>query len=164
VDEKIWLVGLSLVVGVAASVEDLWRRKISNAIALSAFASGLLAQGLLWGVEGIWNALLGSLIGFAVFLIFFLLGGMGGGDIKLMGGFGAILGPQLIWVAAMMTALIGGLMALVYLLVRKTRRAIEAADGPATPLRKEAIPYAPAIALGALLSFLSEESLWTSVC
>jgi prepilin peptidase CpaA len=159
-----WLVGLSLVIGLAASVEDLWRRKVSNAIALSAFVSGVIAQGLLFGIEGVWNALLGSLIGFAVFLIFFLLGGMGGGDIKLMGGFGAILGPQLIWVAAMMTALIGGLMALVYLLVRKLRPTTQAAGGPATPLRKEAIPYAPAIALGALLSFLSEESLWTSVC
>jgi prepilin peptidase CpaA len=159
-----WLVGLSLVVGLAASIEDLWRRKISNAIALSAFVSGVVAQTLLFGLPGTGKALLGSVIGFGIFLVFFLLGGMGGGDIKLMGGFGAILGPNLIWVAALMTALVGGLMALAYLLFSKLRPTAQAAGAPATPLRKQAIPYAPAITLGVLLSFLSEESLWTSVC
>jgi prepilin peptidase CpaA len=157
-----WLVGLSLLIGVAASAEDLWRRKISNVTALAAFASGIIAHALLSGWQGVWQALLGSLIGFAVFLIFFLMGGMGGGDIKLMAGFGAILGRDLIVTAALMTALVGGLMALGYVLVRKLRPA--PAGAPGTPVRKEAIPYAPAITLGVLLSFLSEESLWTSVC
>jgi prepilin peptidase CpaA len=153
-----WLIGLSLVIGLAASIEDLWRRKVSNVIALTAFISGIVAQSWLFGLNGLWDALLGSLIGFGVFLIFFLLGGMGGGDIKLMAGFGAILGSQLIVVAAMMTAIVGGLMALGYLIVKKLRRVTQPADGLATPLRKEAIPYAPAITLGVLLSFLSHES------
>ena len=154
----IWLVGLSLVIGLAASIEDLWRRKVSNAIALAAFGSGIVAQSWLHGLSGFWDAMLGSLIGFGVFLVFFLMGGMGGGDIKLMAGFGAILGSELIVVAAMMTAIVGGLMALAYLLVNKLRRAAQPAGGPLTPLRKEAIPYAPAITLGVLLSFLSDES------
>jgi prepilin peptidase CpaA len=157
-NELFWLVGLSVVIGVAASVEDLWRRKVSNAIALTAFVSGLIARGVLYGLDGFLDALLGSVIGFGVFLIFFLMGGMGGGDIKLMAGFGAILGSKLIVVAAMMTAIVGGLMALVYLIVKKVRRRSQPADGPLTPLRKEAIPYAPAITLGVLLSFLSDES------
>jgi prepilin peptidase CpaA len=154
----IWLVGLSLVIGVAASIEDLWRRRVSNWIALAALVSGMAAQSWLHGVGGLWDALLGSVIGFAVFLVFFLMGGMGGGDIKLMAGFGAILGSKLIVVAAMMTALVGGLMALAYLLVNKLRRVAQPAEGPQAPLRKHAIPYAPAITLGVLLSFLSDES------
>jgi prepilin peptidase CpaA len=153
-----WLVGLSLVIGLAASIEDLWRRKVSNVIALAAFVSGIIARALLFGLDGVWDALLGSVIGFAVFLIFFLMGGMGGGDIKLMAGFGAILGSKLIVVAAMMTAIVGGLMALIYLIVKKVRRRSEPADAPLTALRKEAIPYAPAITLGVLLSFLSDPS------
>lgn len=154
----IWLVGLSLVIGLAASIEDLWRRRVSNAIALAAFLSGIVAQSWLHGLNGFWDAMLGSLIGFVVFLVFFLMGGMGGGDIKLMAGFGAILGSKLIVVAAMMTALVGGLMALAYLLVNKLRRVAQPADGAQAPLRKHAIPYAPAITLGVLLSFLSDES------
>jgi prepilin peptidase CpaA len=156
-DKLLWLVGLSLVIGVAASIEDLWHRKVSNAIALAAFVSGIIARGLLYRWDGVWDALLGSVIGFAVFLIFFLMGGMGGGDIKLMAGFGAILGSKLIVVAAMMTAIVGGLMALVYLIVKRLRR-IGTPAGAAPPLRKEAIPYAPAITLGVLLSFLSDPS------
>ena len=39
-------------------------------------------------------ALGGTVVGFAVFLIFYLLGGMGGGDVKLMAGFGALLGVR----------------------------------------------------------------------
>jgi prepilin peptidase CpaA len=92
-----------------------------------------------------------------VFLIFFLLGGMGGGDIKLMAGFGAILGSKLIVIAAMMTAIVGAAMALVYLVIKKIRRP-KTADGAETPVRKEAIPYAPAITVGVLLSFLSHDS------
>ncbi len=157
-NELIWLVGLSLVIGLAASIEDLWHRKVSNVIALAAFVSGIAAQSWFGGLHGFWDALLGSVIGFAVFLIFFLMGGMGGGDIKLMAGFGAILGSKLIVVAAMMTAIVGGLMALIYLIVKKLRRVAAAEPGAAAPLRKEAIPYAPAITLGVLLSFLSDPS------
>ena len=153
-----WLMALSVVIGLAASIEDLWHRKVSNWIALAAFVSGIAAQSKFHGLSGLWDAVLGSLIGFGVFLIFFLLGGMGGGDIKLMAGFGAILGSKLIVVAAMMTAIVGGLMALAYLIVKKLRRLTQAAGAPAAPLRKESIPYAPAITLGVLLSFLSHES------
>ena len=44
------------------------------------------------GWPGVLTALAGTAVGFAVFLIFYLLGGMGGGDVKLMAGFGALLG------------------------------------------------------------------------
>jgi prepilin peptidase CpaA len=104
------------------------------------------------------------LIGFAVFLIFFLLGGMGGGDIKLMAAFGAILGNKQIVTAAVLAAMVGGLMALGYVAYKKLRQAAQPdANGSKQPLRKESIPYAPAIAIGVLISFLSEEELWTSV-
>lgn len=159
----VWLLGLSLVIGIAASVEDLWRRRVSNVIAVAAFVSGVTAQSLLRGWEGTWDSLLGAVLGFVVFLVFFLLGGMGGGDIKLMAGFGAILGSNQIWIAAIMTALVGAVIALVYLFVKKIRQALQKTAGAGGPARKDSIPYAPAISLGVLLSFLSEDSLWTSV-
>jgi prepilin peptidase CpaA len=159
----IWLAGLSLVVGVAASVEDLWRRRVSNVIALAAFVAGIIAHSILNGWQGAFDALIGSIFGFAVFLVFFLLGGMGGGDIKLMAGFGAIVGREQIWLAAVYTAMVGGLMALLYLLGKKIWVALRKPAPATQPVRKDSIPYAPAISLGVLLSFLSEESLWTSV-
>ena len=151
-----WLVVLAIIFGVLASGEDLWRRRVSNPIAVGAFLSGLVANTVLEGLRGAGNALAGSLVGFVIFLAFYLLGGMGGGDVKLMAGFGAILGVERILIAAIMAALIGGLMALGYLVVRVVQRWARPASMTSGSGLKDSIPYAPAISLGVVLSFLSE--------
>jgi len=159
-----WLLGLSVAVGGLATVEDLRSRTISNWLCLFGLVAGLVAHTFLAGWSGLGASLLGALIGFAVFLIFFLLGGMGGGDIKLMAAFGAILGNRQIVNAAVFAAMVGGVMALAYVAYKKLRQTVQPdADGSKQSVRKESIPYAPAIALGVLISFLSEEELWTSV-
>ncbi len=61
---------------------------------LRRLASGLVLQTAQHGWRGAGSALLGTLAGAGVFLIFYLLGGMGGGDVKLMAGFGALLGVK----------------------------------------------------------------------
>ena len=156
-----WLFGICAVVGLAASIQDFRERKVSNVISLSALILGIGVQTYLAGWSGLGNALLGSVVGFVVFLIFYMLGGMGGGDIKLMAGLGALMQPMQVVTAAIMTALIGGVMALGYLCYRLVRPG-PPADGAADESRprkllKAAIPYAPAITLGVLLSFLSLE-------
>ncbi len=99
-------------IGIAACVDDLRRRQISNWIPGSALASGLVLQTVQHGWRGAGSALLGTLAGAGVFLIFYLLGGMGGGDVKLMAGFGALLGAKRLFEAALWTAGCGGVMAL----------------------------------------------------
>lgn len=145
-----WLLSIAVLIGVLATAEDIWRRQISNPITVGAFVLGLVAQTALYGLKGLGSALAGTAAGFVVFLIFFLLGGMGGGDIKLMAGFGAVIGLGRIVPAAVMTAIVGALFALGYLLVRKIRGKSKDTDKAAEPA---AIPYAPAISLGVLLSF-----------
>jgi Flp pilus assembly protein protease CpaA len=108
VTPEAWIAGL---VGIAAIVEDLARRRISNWIPVAAFAAGLCLQILRGGWTGAGVALLGTLSGAGVFLIFYLLGGMGGGDVKLMAGFGAVLGSHRLFEAALWTAGCGGVMA-----------------------------------------------------
>lgn len=151
-----WLFGIAAVVGVIATAEDLWRRRISNIVTASAFCAGVCARTAIYGLEGARGALMGALLGAAVFLVFYLAGGMGGGDIKLMGGFGAIVGNGQIVLAAVMAAIFGAAIALGYLGVAAARRLAGARDGRkvAQPLRKLAIPYAPAITLGVWLSFV----------
>jgi len=143
-----WLLSIAILIGVLATAEDLWRRQISNKTTLGAFTLGLAAQTALYGLKGAGNALAGTVLGFLVFLVFFLLGGMGAGDIKLMAGFGAVLGAGQTLQAALLTAIVGALFAVLYLLVRKVKgkSKVDAAEA-------EAIPYAPAITLGVLLSF-----------
>jgi prepilin peptidase CpaA len=90
-------------------------------------------------------------LGFAVFLIFYLLHGMGGGDVKLMAGFGSLLGPGAILCAAWIAAVVGGLMAAGYTaacMVQKRRRT--APEQART--YGDAIPYAPAIVAGVWLA------------
>jgi len=160
VTAQCWIAG---VVGIAAIVDDLARRQISNWIPCSAFAAGLILQTVQGGWRGAGSALLGTITGAAVFLIFYLLGGMGGGDVKLMAGFGAVLGVKQLLEAALWTAGCGGLMALVVIVASQLRqfwtgRRVPAtetpAPGSALRARRESIPYAPAIAAGVWLSLV----------
>ena len=148
-----WLFLLCLLVAVLASAEDIWRRRVSNAVTAGAFVAGVALRSWLFGIEGLWDALLGAVIGFVVFLVFYWLGGMGGGDIKLMSAFGTIVGGKQIFLAAVLTGVIGAMMAVAFLVARKLRRLASSEPVPATPDRKMMIPYAPAISLGMLLTF-----------
>jgi prepilin peptidase CpaA len=161
VTAQVWIAG---VVGIAAIVDDLARRQISNWIPCSAFAAGLILQTVHSGWRGAGSALLGTVTGAAVFLIFYLLGGMGGGDVKLMAGFGAVLGVKQLLEAALWTAGCGGVMAVVVIAVSQLRQFFAGrrqvpgtevpASGPEIRTRRESIPYAPAIAAGVWLSLV----------
>jgi len=146
-----------LVLGVAATIEDLAWRRISNWIPLAAATSGMLLHARSAGWKGIASAAFGLGAGFCVFLVFYLLGGMGGGDVKLMAGFGAIVGIERLLPAAFWAAAIGGLMACAALAVEagKNRRRRRLAGQPRSEKTGIAsIPYAPAIVAGALLSLV----------
>jgi prepilin peptidase CpaA len=145
---QIWI---AILVGVAAVIDDLRRRQIANWIPLAACAGGLGWHMGQHGWKGGLHAFGGAAAGFAVFLIFYLLGGMGGGDVKLMAGFGALLGAGRLLEAALWTAGVGGVIALGVLAFR----ALRPRGSPAgTEFRSQSIPYAPAIALGVWLSLV----------
>jgi prepilin peptidase CpaA len=162
VTAQIWIAGI---VGVAAIVEDVARRRISNWISCSAFAAGLILQTTQDGWRGTGAALLGTAAGAGVFLIFYLLGGMGGGDVKLMAGFGAVLGVKRLLEAALWTAGCGGLMAAFVIGISSVRQIWRMKtptqpqpeggnSNPQRKLRSDSIPYAPAIAAGVWLSLV----------
>jgi len=165
VTAQIWIAGF---VGVAAIIDDLARRRIANWIPCFAFLSGVALQSVQNGWRGAGSALLGTVTGAAVFLIFYLLGGMGGGDVKLMAGFGAVLGVKTLLEAALWTAGCGGVMALLVISVRyarqlwkkRTTEVVPAGEvAPAGEVvgdkrRADSIPYAPAIAMGVWLSLV----------
>jgi prepilin peptidase CpaA len=119
---RIVLIALIGLVGLAAVVEDIGWRRISNWTSGGAVAGGLLLHLLQTGWSGFWHSVLGAVLGFGVFLVFYVLGGMGGGDVKLMAGFGALLGNGQILQAALLAAFCGGVMAMVLLAARGARR------------------------------------------
>ncbi|MBM3812177.1 MAG: prepilin peptidase [Acidimicrobiia bacterium] len=146
---EMWLAGF---VGLVASAEDLLRRTISNWLPLTALAGGIACHALTAGWRGAGSALLGAVAGFFVFLIFYILGGMGGGDVKLMAGFGAILGIGRLLPAALLAAIFGGVLAVAVLGCSALRRRGKNAETGKAPA---AIPYAPAIVMGAWLTLFS---------
>jgi prepilin peptidase CpaA len=148
---------VAAVVGGAAVIEDLSRRTISNWLPVAALAAGFACQLATNGWMGLaWGAL-GTVSGFAVFLVFYLVGGMGGGDVKLMAGFGAMLGAGRLLSAAFWTALMGGVFAALVLLASMARVWwVRRASGASGEKVAVSIPYAPAIAAGVLLSLLAQ--------
>jgi prepilin peptidase CpaA len=151
---QVWI---AVLVGLAATVDDLARRQIANWIPAAALAGGFGWQIGQDGWMGAVHALAGAAAGFAVFLAFYLLGGMGGGDVKLMAGFGALLGTGRLIEAALWTAGVGGLLALGVVMYQAVRRRFGSGKTIQTAAEKErgeSIPYAPAITLGVWLSLV----------
>jgi prepilin peptidase CpaA len=151
---QVWI---AVLVGLAATVDDLARRQIANWIPAAALAGGFGWQIGQDGWMGAVHALAGAAAGFAVFLAFYLLGGMGGGDVKLMTGFGALLGTGRLIEAALWTAGVGGVLALGVVAYQTVRRRFRSGNRIETAEEKErqgSIPYAPAITLGVWLSLV----------
>jgi len=93
-----WIsVGVLVAVLVTAAVCDLARGKVFNWLTYPAIVVGL-ALGALQGAaagetwDGLTDRVLGFGFGFGVLFVAYLIGGMGGGDVKLMGAVGALLG------------------------------------------------------------------------
>ena len=97
----------------AATAWDLRLRRVPNALTFGAAALGFLASGLGEGMGGLAQSLLGWLVGLALFLPLFVVGGLGAGDVKLLAAFGAWLGPTGALWSAFWASIVGGAMALV---------------------------------------------------
>jgi len=140
---------VALTAGAAAVVEDLARRRVSNWTSGVLLLSGFAVNGVQKGWHGALAAAGGAAVGFMLFAVFYFLHGMGGGDIKLMTGFGSLLGPGTILCAAWIAAVAGGMMAAASAVVLTMR---QASSGNRPAARADAIPYAPAIVAGAWLA------------
>jgi leader peptidase (prepilin peptidase) / N-methyltransferase len=91
----------------------------------------------------IYKGVLGGACGFVILLIVALIfrGGMGWGDVKMAGMMGLMTGFPNIFVALMLGIILGGLIAVALILLKKKGR-------------KDMIPFGPFLALGALVTLL----------
>lgn len=148
---------------VAAAYTDIAKSKIYNRLTLPAIFSGLALNFLMYGLSGqLVNCLLGALIGGGIFWFFYIFDAVGGGDVKLMAAVGALMGLDFTLAALLVIAIVGALMALVALLVR--RRFGEGLKGSLKMLflfkkprpggaEQITIPYGAAIAFGSIITW-----------
>lgn len=89
------------------------------------------------------SGIIGGAIGFIFFMIVFLIsrGGIGMGDIKLAGLIGLVTGVPLFIVALLLGILLGGVVAIVILLLKKKGR-------------KDVIPYGTFLGIGPIVTLL----------
>jgi len=166
---SLWVLATVLVLTTYTEIQSA---RIPNWITLPALAFAFIISFIGVGIPFV-SSLLGFLAGFGFLFIFYMFGGMGGGDVKLMGTVGALLGFPGILHVLMYTAFIGGGMALIALIWHHQLRAglrrslgmfFTAREGPTldnatpedatTPAAAETpvtIPYGLAIVIGTLL-------------
>jgi prepilin peptidase CpaA len=104
---------IALGVGLVACVTDVRERRIPNVLTFGAAGAALLVHLAIGGPSGLGAAAAGWLVGTALFLPFFLLGGMGAGDVKLLAALGAWLGPSDAFWLAIYASLAGGVTGLL---------------------------------------------------
>jgi prepilin peptidase CpaA len=100
----------ALAIAAVACVTDLRTRRIPNALTFGGALAGLAFHSLGDGGAGPVSSAAGWLAGIAIFFPIFALGGMGAGDVKLLGAIGAWLGAPAILFVAMFTAIAGGVL------------------------------------------------------
>ena len=99
---------------------DVTTRRIPNAVTLSGIGTGLLIGGASHGLAGCAAAASGTLLAIALLIGPFALGGIGGGDVKMMAAIGSLAGPQALLASLLAGMILGGLVA-VGVLVRRGR-------------------------------------------
>lgn len=140
-----WLVGILFVLLAVAALEDGWRLRIANLIVLGVAATGVAAiffAGIGWEA---WQPLLLAMAILIVGTPLFSAGWLGGGDVKLLAASGTWFMLDDGWKMLTAVAIIGGLLTLLALLVRRFRRTD---SGIALFRRGVGVPYGIAIAIG----------------
>ena len=130
---------------------DMEHQLLPNAITLPGIVVGLIASTVL--PPGIIDALIGVLIGGGVL---WLIGeayfrysgheGMGGGDVKMLAMIGAFLGWKLVLVTLVLSSVLGSIIGLIVIALRKGGM-------------KYALPYGTFLALGALVASLAGDAI-----
>jgi prepilin peptidase CpaA len=162
----------TVIVLAIAVFTDLRSRRIPNWLVLPFLLAGIFVSVWLHGWHGLGQSMLGIAVGALLFGVLAFMGGMGMGDVKLCAAIGAWVGVRQLLLALVLTGVAGGLMALCWAAMGGFLGALLSGSSdlifglrergmrphptlvignPAT----RSLPYAPAIAIGTLLSFLA---------
>jgi prepilin peptidase CpaA len=160
----------TLIVLAVATFTDVRSHRIPNWLVAPFMAAGIVVSTWLHGWHGLGQSFAGFGLGILLYGFLFWMGGMGAGDVKLAAAIGTWIGPNQLFFALVMTAMAGGLMVFLWaafggflkdlftgasnLTFGLKDRAVREEMVLSNP-RKRKMPYAPAIAIGTLISFFA---------
>ncbi len=141
------------------AVGDVRSRRIPNRVVLALGVIGLLYSATApLSLSGALRGLGGAATGLGLWLPFYILGWLGAGDVKLFAAAGAWLGPVRTIEASAIAALLGAVLALLWMLrFRGFRNAVETLGIAATlpgvlAERTQALSKAPALPYGVVMA------------
>jgi prepilin peptidase CpaA len=155
-----------------ATFTDLRTRRIPNWLVLPFLLAGIAVSTWLHGWQGAEHSLAGLGLGILIYGFLFWMGGMGAGDVKLCAAIGAWIGPDQLFIALIVTGLAGGVMVVCWAAFGGFLKELFKGTGDlvlgwkergmhpdqemtlSNPLKRK-MPYAPAIAIGTLISFFA---------
>lgn len=108
---------LGILVAIAA-VFDIRYRRIPNWLVLAGIIVGFSWNVYSSGWSGLLRAAEGLGLGFILYFPLYLIRARGAGDVKLLAAVGAVTGPGNCFLIFILTAILGGLIALILLLIR----------------------------------------------
>ncbi|MCC6679612.1 MAG: prepilin peptidase [Phycisphaeraceae bacterium] len=170
---------LLAVVLLIAAVSDVRRGVVPNKLTYPAALAGLLLwtvggwwTGLQW--SGLWLSLAGLASALIPYALAYAIGGLGGGDVKLMAALGAIAADWRVVLSATVYALIvavifAGVLMVRHRIIKRTLSRLLGAvlmiaskTRPEIPTDSPRVPFALTIALGGLLAAAEQMlGLWT---
>ena len=162
--DSYFLIG-AVPLAVLGAASDVRTKKIPNWLTYSGLLSALLFRFALAGWSGLERGIAGMLVAGGIFFLLFLVGGMGGGDVKLMASVAAWAGSGQVKAVLMAAAIAGGALAILYVVAGKriwrtlmnifelTRHHLTSGLRPHASLnvrevRALRVPYGLAIAMG----------------
>jgi len=111
---RVTLVSLFVFLGLSVAF-DLRMRRIPNLLSGPGIVVGLLLNATDTGTSGILASLAGAGLTIGILIWPFAAGGIGGGDVKMIGAVGAFIGPRLAVMGLVIGMILGGAIMSVYL-------------------------------------------------
>ena len=140
------LIAILLALLAVALLSDIRERRIPNRLVVTGLLLGLAGHVWFAGSGGLTIAASGALVGLLCLLPFYILGGLGAGDVKLMAMCGAFLGPLQVVAASVASLIVGGVIGVAWFSWQLS------ASNENQVTKFSAIPYALAIGVGVLIS------------
>lgn len=158
---------LALLIAGIALITDIRYHKVFNWLTLPAIGIGLIL-GFIPGQGGMPSHILGAGVGFGIFFILYAMKIVGGGDVKLMIGLGAIMGYPFIFALTFYSLVAGAVIGIFEMIISKRflkgikniflffKQALTPELKPFIPEKDMGkIPFAVSIFIGVIISLLT---------